>query len=39
MVCGLPVGDTEGGSDLGREVDVTGGVDQVDQELSAYDMS
>jgi hypothetical protein len=27
------VGDTERSSDLGREVDVTGGVDQVDQEL------
>lgn len=29
------IGDTEGGGDLGREVDVTGGVDQVDEELSA----
>jgi hypothetical protein len=27
------VGDTESGSDLRREIDVTGGIDQVDQEL------
>jgi hypothetical protein len=29
------VGDTEGGGNLGREVDVTGRVNQVDQEVSA----
>ncbi len=29
------VGDTESGCDLGREIDVTGRVDQVDQELVA----
>lgn len=27
------IGDTEGGRDLGREIDVTGRIDQVDQEL------
>lgn len=27
------IGDSEGGSDFGREIDVTGGIDQVDQEL------
>jgi len=27
------VSDTESGGNLGREIDVTGGVDQVDQEL------
>jgi hypothetical protein len=27
------VSDTESGSDLGREINVTGGIDQVDQEL------
>ena len=29
------VGDTQGGRDLGREVDVTGRVDQVDEEIPA----
>lgn len=29
------VSDTESSSDLRREVNVTGGVDQVDQEISA----
>lgn len=28
------VSDTEGGRDLGREIDVTGRVDQVDEEVS-----
>jgi hypothetical protein len=32
------VGDTERSSDLGGEVDVTGGVDQVDQELVALSL-
>jgi hypothetical protein len=27
------IGDTEGGGNLGREIDVTGGIDKVDQEL------
>jgi hypothetical protein len=27
------IGDTESGSDLGREINVTRGIDQVDQEL------
>lgn len=31
------VSDTESGSDLGREIDVTGGIDQVDQELVTID--
>jgi hypothetical protein len=31
-----PVGDTEGGGDLGREVDVAGRVNQVDQEGVAW---
>jgi hypothetical protein len=31
------VSDTESSSDLGREIDVTGGIDQVDQELVTID--
>lgn len=30
------IGDTESGGNLGREVDVTGGVDEVDQELGTW---
>lgn len=32
------VGDTEGSSDLRREINVTGGIDQVDQELISLAM-
>lgn len=32
------IGDTEGSSDFGREINVTGGVDQVDQEILACDV-
>lgn len=32
------IGDTEGSSDLGGEVNVSGGVDQVDQELVTVDL-
>lgn len=32
------VSDTEGSSDLGREINVTGGVDQVDQEITAVSL-
>lgn len=32
------IGDTEGSSDLGGEVNVSGGVDQVDQELVTIDL-
>jgi hypothetical protein len=32
------VSDTESGSDLGREINVTGGIDQVDQELRTVDL-
>lgn len=31
------IGDTEGSSDFGREINVTGGIDQVDQEILACD--
>ena len=31
------IGDTESGSDLGGEIDVTGGIDQVDEEVVALD--
>mmetsp|Transcript_14461 Transcript_14461/g.37262 ORF Transcript_14461/g.37262 Transcript_14461/m.37262 type:complete len:589 (-) Transcript_14461:108-1874(-) len=33
------VGDTEGGGDLGREVDVPRGVDQVDEEIAPVSLS